>query len=155
MSVPADRAHWARWTLIGFNKTVISIAGAYPVYLEGDERTTNVFTDYCEVRLDGPDLDEKAKDQYFLDCTMDLLINHKLDTKNLYGPELVIGQFQAAFKHCIDIHRLGDLPVDDDSFVGSYILQGPIEINKFGIIDKDVRLVQATLSAPYRMTLQV
>ena len=148
-----DRVDWARWTLIAFNKAADAQKTAdYPVYIEGDERTTMLLRNFAEVRLDGPDMKQVSKDVHYLDVTFNLLINSKI-SNNLYELEETLGNFQKAFSNGIDVYKNGNGDNDDDSLLGCYLLQDEIEVNKFGIIENDTRLTQATLEARYRMTL--
>ena len=150
---PEQRQGWARWTLIAFNKAANAVRGQYPVYIEGDERTTALLRNFAEVRLDGPDITEPSKGCFFLDVNFNLLINSKVDTEDLYAIERVIGQFQKAFTNVIAVAKLGDDPIDDLTHLGCYMLQSEIEINKFGIVQDGIRLMQSTIEARYRMTL--
>ena len=151
---PEQRQGWARWSLIAFNKAANAVkTDAYPVYLEGDIRTTALLRNFAEVRLDGPDITEPSKGCFFLDVNFNLLINTKVDPEDLYAIERVIGQFQKAFTNVVLVKKLGDDPIDDGSVLGCYMLQEEIAISKFGIVEKDTRLMQTTIEARYRMTL--
>lgn len=154
MPVPSDRKHWPRWSLISFYKAIQAVKGVYPLYYEGDERTTRLDQNFAEVRLDGPDIDQPSRNQFFLNCTLNVLISHKMSPSDLYLPEKVLGQFEDGFTDTVSVYRYGNGPDDDQSFLGCYVLQDPIETNKFGIIDKDYRVVQVTLEAEYRMYLE-
>ena len=103
--------------------------------------------------MDGPNITEVSKGCFYLDVAFNLLINSKVDPNDLYAIERIIGQFQQAFTNEIEVFKLGDGPNDDQSHLGCYVLQGEIEINKFGLIQRGVRLMQSTLEARYRMTL--
>jgi hypothetical protein len=153
MAPPTDKHHWARWSLAAFLKEIDAVKGTYSIYIEGDERTTRLDQNFAEVRLDGPDVEEVYRDDFRLNCTLDVLISHKMDTKDLYLPERLLGQFSSGFKNIVNVFRVGNGPDDDESYLGCYILQGPIKTTKFGVINKDLRIVQATIEAPYEMQL--
>ena len=151
---PTQRQGWARWTLIAFNKAANAVkTDAYPVYIEGDTRTTALLRNFAEVRLDGPDITEVSKGCFHLDVNFNLLINAKVDPDDLYAIERIIGEFQKAFTNVVECYKLGGGVIDDDSLLGCYELKSEIEINKFGLVEKDIRLMQTTLEARYRMTL--
>lgn len=153
MARPSDFEHWNRWSLAAFLKEVNAVKGQYPIYIEGDERTTRLERNFAEVRLDGPDVWEPYKNDFRLNCTLDVLISHKMDPNDLYLPERLLGQFSLAFQNVVNVFRVGNGPEDDESYLGCYILQGPLKVTKFGVINKDLRIVQATIEAPYEMQL--
>lgn len=151
---PEQREGWARWSLISFNKAANAVKTAsYPVYIEGDNRTTALLRNFAEVRLDGPDIKEPSKGCFLLDVNFNLLINSKVDPDDLYAIERIIGQFQKAFTNVIECFKLGGGPLDDGSLLGCYELKSEIEINKFGLVEKGIQLMQTTIEARYRMTL--
>ena len=151
---PLERQGWARWALIAFYSAANSVkTDDYPVYLEGDTRTTALLRNFAEVRLDGPNITEPSRGFFNLDVTFNLLINSKVDPDDLYSTERILGQFQQAFTNVIECYKYGDGAIDDDSFLGCYTLQSEIEVNKFGLIESGTRLMQSTLEARYRMTL--
>ncbi len=152
----ADKEHLPRWSLIAFNKAVIAVMGSVPVYLEGDERTTDTVEDFVEVRMDGPDIYRQTASGSVWEVTVDVLVNHKVDPRDHYATEKLIGTAVMAFADTILVKRWGDETEDaenDDSTVGCYQLDGEITINKFGIVDQDTRVIQATIAATYKLTL--
>jgi len=149
----ADKEHLPRWSAIAFNKAVFAVAGSTPVYLEGDERTTNCEENFFEVRLDGPDLTRQTKSETEWEVTVDVLANCKIDPRDHYAVERLLGTALMAFTDTVLVKRWGDGDEDDDSSVGCFQLDGKITVNKFGIVDKDTRIVQATIAATYKMSL--
>jgi hypothetical protein len=150
---PNDREHWPRWTKIAFFRAIDAVKGPYKVYLEGDERTTRLDTNFSEVRLDGPDIYQPAAGCFVLSCILNVLMNCKEDSNDLYSPDRITGQFSNGFTDCISVHRRGNGPDDDQSFVGQYILKSTITQNQFGLVDENLRVIQTTLEATYEMSL--
>jgi len=151
---PEQREHWARWTLIAFNLAANAVkTDEYPVYIEGDSRTTALLRNFAEVRLDGPNIEEVSKGCFKLSSTFNLLINSKVDADDLYSLERILGQFQKAFTNGLDVFKLGGGPDDDETLLGCYLLKSEIEVNKFGLIQDGIELMQATIEARYEMTL--
>ena len=154
MVAVADRDHWARWSLIAFFDAANDVkTDDYPVYLEGDIRTTALLRNFAEVRLDGPDFIEQTKNKYRLEVVFNLLVNSKVDPQDLYAIERVMGQFQRAFAKCIPVYKKGGGALDDESLLGEYHLFEGVDQDKFGIIEKDTQLMQVSLEAHYRMSL--
>jgi hypothetical protein len=153
VSLPEDSQHWARWSLSAFLKAMDLVKGDYPLYVEGDERTTRLDVNFVEVRVDGPDIDELCKNYFLLQCQLNVLINHKMSVTDLYSPERILGQFQTGFTNTVNVFRVGNGPDDDQSFLGCYQLIGPLDTSKFGVVNKDLRVVQLMLEARYKMQL--
>jgi uncharacterized protein YcfJ len=149
----ADKQHLPRWSLIAFNKAVIAVMGSVPVYLEGDERTTDTMEDFVEVRMDGPDQYRRTANETVWEITVDVLVNHKVDPRDHYATERLIGTAVMAFADTVLVKRWGEGAGDDESSVGCYQLDGEITINKFGIVNADTRVIQATIAATYKLTL--
>lgn len=148
------RDNWTRWTVAAFFKAAKEVEiSQYPVYFEGDEKTTRLERNFVEVRLDGPDFEEVSKDYYRLDVVLNLLVNSKLDPNDVYAISRVVGQYQRAFANNIQVYKVGTGVADDGSWFGCYQIQSKIEQNKFGVVSKDSRVEQITLEASYRLSL--
>lgn len=155
MAAPTESKHWPRWTKAAFWKSADAVKGTTPVYFEGDERTTRLDSNFAEIRLTGPDVWEPAKDCFRLQVIYNILINSKEDTRDLYRPDRLIGQFYGAFKNTITVNRVGNGPDDDQSFLGCYQLISDLDTNQFGIVDRTMRAIQSTIEGTYELVLDL
>jgi len=155
----AINPHWLRWTVASIATHFNAAKGAYPLYLEGDERDTDELKNFAELRIDGPFVKTLQGGLFYLDIEVNVLIQSKMDPENLYLGLTVAGVFAAAFVNVIKAYKYGTGNDDDDTLLGCYRLRdtrndNSIDISQFGIIQKDTRLTQITIEGHYRMELQ-
>jgi len=148
---------WNRWIVASIAKHFDSYKGNYTLYLEGDERTTDKTAQFAELRIDGPFLRTLAKGQYFVEVEINVLCQSHMLPDSLYSIHDLVGLFTRAFVNCIRIHRYGDGPEDDGSYVGNMKLKTHfrerVEVNHYGILEPDIRMTQSTIEGHYRMHL--
>ncbi len=148
---------WVGWIHTSINKHFEDRRLTFPLYLEGDERVENDQEDFAELRIDGPFILNPHKDLYYLDIEVNVLLQSVMDPKDLYKMQRLIGIFLAVFTNKIDVFKFGDGPLDDSTLLGCFKrqrdLKERIDVNYFGIIRQDTRVIQATIEAHYRLEL--
>lgn len=146
---------WTKWIRASINKHFEDIRSEYPLYLEGDERIESEENDFAELRIDGPAIKFLQKKLFFLDVQINVLVSSRMDPKNLYRDQLILGNFLLGFTNLIEVRRYGDGPTDDGSLLDCLHLQRDkkevIDINNFGIIRQDTRITQQTMEGHYRL----
>jgi len=156
--VPSEtQADWVRWCYASINKHFDNHKGNYELYLEGDDRTQLDENEFAELRIDGPFLKFLIKGHYFLDIEINVLCQTHNDPRQHYKAQELVGVFTNAFRNIIPVYRYGNGPFDDGSLLGCFHLQRDlresIDINYYGIIRQDTRLLQTTIEAHYRLEL--
>jgi len=129
-----------------------------PFYIEGDNRNTHDLPEYVEYRMDGPWTVIPAKGERYEYVDINVLAS-VTQSRSLYRPQEVIGALASGFTLTIPIYKLGDESQDDGSKIGCLKLRREldqqIEINQYGIIQQDVRIVQNTAEGHYRLVLDL
>jgi hypothetical protein len=145
---------WVMWGYASVFKHFEDRAGSYPVYLEGDERTLQSEAEFFEVRMDGPFILNGHKGSFFLDVEINVLLQTHMDPKNLYKDKKALGYLTALFTNTICIYKLGESSFDDGSVLGAFHLQRKIDekvdVNHYGIIKENTRILQSTIEGHYR-----
>lgn len=137
----------------------VALKHRIPYYVEGDERNTHSLPEYIEFRMDGPYtlLPAKGEQYHFFD--INVLASIALGSRNLYRSQEVCGLIYAGFNLTIPVHKYGDESQDDKSKIGCLKLRREldqhIEVNQYGIIQQDTRIVQNTVEAHYRLVLDL
>lgn len=152
----ADEKHeaWVRWLHASINKHFLDNKGTLPMYLEGDERTLQDEAEFYELRIDGPFIIQPQKNEYFLDVEINVLVQVHMRHDKLYNIQTAIGPIVKAFTNAICVYKYGDTPHDDDTLLSYLRLNADsVDINYFGIIKEDTRLIQATIEGHYRMEI--
>lgn len=148
---------WIGWIHASINKHFEDRRNMFSLYLEGDERVENDQEDFAELRIDGPFIITPHKDLHYLNIEVNVLLQSVMDPKDLYKIQRLIGIFLAAFTNKIDVFKFGDGPLDDSTLLGCFKrqrdLKETIDVNYFGLIRQDTRIIQATIEAHYRLEL--
>lgn len=148
---------WIRWIVGSVNKHFDDRKSSYELYLEGDERTMQEEAEFAELRMDGPFILIPQKGLYYLDVEVNVLVQAHPDAKELYNIHRLTGVFARAFENTLNIYAFGDEPIDDDTLIGCMHLQRSlketVDINNYGIIKEDTRLMQATIEGHYRLEI--
>ena len=152
--------HWPRWIKASFNVhfNAFAVTGNLPMYIEGTTRDTNDAIAFAELRLTGPRITEQSKGYWCIEIDVDILIDQKEVKNDIYAYDRNIGAMLAGFTTDIAVFKLGS-GLDDapDEQLGCFSLlpSAPesIIITNFGAPNKDVKMLQATIEATYRMNL--
>jgi len=152
--------NWLRWVHASICTHFDTYKTIYPLYIEGDERTTGDNAEFAELRVDGPLIKIPQKGLFYLDYDINILIQSHMDPNSLYKMYDAMGTFLKAMILNIQVYKYGDGPLDDQSFIGClrYIQSDRsagrgIEINTFGIIRQDTRITQATVESHFCLEL--
>ncbi len=153
-----SNANWPRWLYASTSKYFQTVADAYPIsmYLESVERDTKNESKWIEFRMDGPQTREISKGYFRLDVEINILWSVHLDSTDFHEQQRILGALIEAMTD-ICIHKYGEGVGDDDSLLGTLILQqdpnNPIRGNNFGQVRPDTQLVQGSVEGTYRMYL--
>lgn len=158
MPVEAELARWIFASTSGDFGALASTAGI-KMYVEGQPRDTNKFSEFIEFRMDGPDTTEVSKGYFELRIEINILVTKGQVDGEYHEIHRLVGEVQNMFKKTISVFRYGDGSNDDDTFVGCLVLQQSlrgrksIETNHFGFVNPKDAILQATVEAEYRMQL--
>ena len=149
-----------RWLYASGAKHFAAIAARknIPFYIEGDNRNTHELPEYVEYRMDGPWTIIPAKGERYEYVDINVLASIT-QGRNLYRSQEVIGSLASGFTLTIPVYKLGDESQDDGSKIGCLKLRREldqqIEMNQFGIIKPDSRIIQHTVEGHYRLVLDL
>ncbi len=151
--------HWMRWVRASILKHFETNRQGVHLFIEGGDRDTSGNQNFAELRVDGPFLRENSKNCWDLTVEINVLIQGVLDKDDLYKIEEPIGIMCAAFHRNITVYKYGEGNEDDQSILGCLqILVNDSEgdgimVSRFGQIEADTNIEQATVEAHYRMRL--
>ena len=150
-----DQLHfaWVRWCYASINKHFDDKKEQYNLYIEGDDRTQSAETEFAELRIDGPFVSGPQKKVYLLDVEINLLCQTHLDPRRHYRAQKMVGVFFRIFSRLIEVRKYGDGPLDDGSLIGCFHLRSSVDVGYYGIIKKDVKVLQTTIEGHYRLEL--
>jgi hypothetical protein len=154
-----DQIHfdWVRWCYASINKHFNDGKGPYELYIEGDLRTEQDQAEFAELRIDGPFIAIPHKDLYFLDVEINVLCQTHMDPRRHYKAQRLVGTFLKNFRNVINVFKLGDGPTDSGALLGCFHLKrdldNTVDINYYGIIKEDTKLMQTTIESHYRLEL--
>lgn len=117
------------------------------VFIEGEARDTSKFTEFLELRMDGPWLRSSGSGTWLFEIDINVLIQTP-SGKNLYALEKLAGK--------IYVLLVKDISITDE--VCSRLVtdkRQKLQINRFGQIEADVPVLQATVEARHEFTLEV
>jgi hypothetical protein len=165
--------NWPRWIAISIAKhfadqselTLISVenditqalnAGKLPLFIEGQYRKQRDMKRLCELRWDGPEFIETAKNQWLGRVTINAHIQVAVEAGDLWTQQRAQGIAGVAFTD-IEIFKYGDGVDDDESSLGCLrLIQDPnrgqaIRIMNFGTTDADIQ--QSAIEADFEIDL--
>jgi len=146
--------NWARWIQISVLEVFKAMADINNIHLfiEGQERETQDYTEYIELRTDGPHIRKLSKNYYKLDFEINVLFTCHMDSTTMYGPQILAGLIEQTMQN-ICVYRYGD----GDAFLGELQIvmdkNNSVRTNQFGKIRSDTDLVQGTVEGTYKMHL--
>lgn len=149
--------HLPRWIaaslLDHFNTKITGVT----VFNEETERTTFDSSDWVEVRFDGPHTTKLGPTFFKVEVDVNLLISTSKDETDIYAHSRNIGKAKKAFSQCIPIFRYGDGAEDTQDQIGILSLRQDLDrrlrVNRWGEVDKDLRLIQGSVDGTYQMEL--
>lgn len=152
----APNPNWARWTYSSFAQYFTTAIAPFPLFIEGQDRRTNDKTDYAELRIDGPFMKECSKGYWELVIEISILVVGYINETDLWKQSRNCGLVSSTFQ-AVSMKNFGnaDPPMD----IGCYEIftdgRDRILISNFGQINADSQMLQSTVDAKYRMTLQI
>ena len=158
-SFVSDDIHpdWVRWCYASINKYFDDRKGQHELYLEGDKRTQQDEVEFAELRIDGPSIKRLARSCFYLNVEINVLCATHLDPRHHYTAQKMVGIFTKIFTNNIPVYKYGDGPFDDSSLLGCFRLLGgggeAVDVNYFGIIKSDTKLLQTSIEGHYRLEL--
>jgi len=152
-------ANWDRWIAASINKHFSTEAATYSLemFVEGEERRTNDDRSYIELRHDGVWWREVSKDWWKGKIDINVLCVAVMES-DLYKINRMVGQVTAILAQCIPVYKYGPDAGDDDTQFGELQLltsegRDGHRIHKYGQIEPDVKLIQASVECSYRIWL--
>jgi hypothetical protein len=144
---------WPKWIWASVVKHFKASLASYNVFVEGQDRATNTFEDWIEIRMDGPWFEEIAKDQWKVVIEINILISSVIRENNFYTLKDLEGAVLAAFTNSIAILKLGPLAGDDGTQAGCLQIytdfRRMLQDNQYGQIDVTQKLLQSTIECRY------
>lgn len=157
----SDKEHWPRWLFASitthFNDTIKDV----PIYIEGAWRDTSNVPKLVEIRVDGPYVTEISRGYYRLYVEVSLLVQATLNQQDAHILHKLLGKCLDAFTASIKIYKYGSGPADNQDLLGcAKLLNDPdkrerVQVNNFGIIDRNVNIAQGTVEGHYELFLDV
>lgn len=155
MLVSPNLARWIKASVVAYFD---ARKGAYVLFVDGDDRSTDKLTRFLELRTNGPVLREPCKNHYMIDYWVNILIQSYIDANDAYMFERIFGHTQSMFERCIPVYRFGTGADDDQSLVGHLLLRNTRPIHKlnaanFGVVAERTRQQQGSVEGYYQMEL--
>lgn len=151
----ALNANWPIWIASSVSEYINNNRGSTPLFVEGQERDTEDLKDFYELRVNGPDSVEVQKDVWNLYFEVNIIVQSIVDGLDLYRHRRLEGAIAS---------KLTNIPIydyDTDELIEcAKILQDRkgrdlLEINNFGQIDPEKRIIQSCIEAHYMLRLTV
>ncbi len=149
--------NWDRWICASIYKH-FDILKSIPMFVEGDERSTDKEPKYFELRVDGPIAKEISKDYWKLTIDIGTLICSIIDKRHLLTQRTEAGRIAKIMTECIPIYKYGEETGDDKTFVFSIKRQDSgrrdgIESKHIGQVEPSIRLNRSIVEAKYKVEL--
>lgn len=149
--------NWLRWIHVSIHKHFSDAmqVESIPLFIEGQHRDTRDPQVFVELRINGPVFTEVSRNLYKVTVDVNLLLQYKMDDFDAHGmlrSEGNVLQYVTDFA----IYRFGDGVDDDGSLLGCLTLMpfpDGIHVFQIGQIDKDLKLLQASIDASYHTCL--
>jgi hypothetical protein len=148
-------SRWQRWIFASICKHFDDNKGDLPLYIEG-QRTTKTNKAFIELRIDGPYYTELSKDYWKVYLEVNALLQNVQDDKNTHTFYTNLGLLSTIFTP-IPLFKYGESTDEenDQSMFGCLRIVSDdrgkerIQVNNFGLVDKDARLLQANVEGHY------
>lgn len=147
---------WSRWTYASIAKHFTTKLNGTHCHVEGFERETDGKSEWFEIRVDGPFIDEQSKGHFKLEIEVNILCV-TTEGPNAYRIHDLTGMAANAFTYAIPVYKFG--AGGDSSLLGCYIQRVEskerVKTAFFGKIRPDTEIIQASVEGHYRMCLTV
>jgi len=160
----AMNKNWPRWIFASVSKFFIDKMAIenLPMFIEGQHRDLDpTLQDYCELRIDGPNTTEVARNQWHLYMEVNVLISSIMNDSDYHRIHTSAGVVGNAFECSIPVYKYGNTVDDDDSLIGCLSLQQDrkkrerIQISHFGQVAPNTKLLQASVEGHFIINLEV
>ncbi len=146
-----DWTHFPRWI-------TASVADHFETqaicktYLETDCKDIEKYSQYLEVRVDGPYITTPSKGTHYLKCPVNVLVSTKKVTTDVYAIHRLLGKVLNSFVQ-IPTYRYGELSIDDDSSIGclNLIAEEQLILSHLGLVERE--LYQGFVQGIYKMEI--
>jgi len=146
--------NWPRWVFASISKHFDGKRQGLPLFIEGQHRDTRSLKDFIELRMDGPQFTEISRKYWRLYFEINILVQSTIDDNNYHRIHQNVGIVAAAFSDIV-LFKYGDGPDDDQElWACAHLMQDTrkrqhLDIFHFGQIDKQCKLLQATVEGHY------
>ncbi len=120
------------------------------IYIEGQDRT-DLFPEFIEIRYDGPFLRTAGKNSWLMEYDINLLVQTE-SGKNIYALEKVCGKLYVKLAQAIPIISSG-ITIACSTLKTDF--RQKLQINRFGKIESDINVLQATVEARHEFNIEV
>lgn len=139
-----------RSTYKHFYEGITDIIGIHVHLQSGNNDVRPTQTEWCEIRLNGPDMNEESARCFHVELEVDILIESAVRRNLYYGPMLA-GQV-ASLYYCFPIY----LDAEETDLLGNFdLISSPdprsgIKISQLGLV-KDLNHERAVVTAIFEM----
>ena len=156
---------WPKWvqaSVADHFKTVATTEG-FSSLVDGLEERTTAFQDSpqrLEIRINGPFIRERSKDDYIFNVTVNILIFSHMDgtASSVYAGTNIAGKMAQAASDLIPVYKYGAQAEDDASRIGCLTLtsgSGGVNVFHFGEVNAEDRLRQLGVDANFKMNISL
>lgn len=155
--------HLKRWIQASYVKAIrASMGDGIALFVEGEDRTTNKFPKFAELRIDGPYIKPRgASGEFSAYVEVNLLGNSTRSPDNIYERQNLQGYLSWLLTRDFCIYRTGNEEspeaTDDNSFFEVMLLlpHDEIKVSDFGQIDPNSQVFQCAVEAHYQMVFSL
>lgn len=152
------RENLPRWLFASLSTHFTENSSGIITHIDGVSRLPDQAQDFAEFRMDGPRITELPAREFHVWVAVNILVNHTVNEEDIHGIQRSYGLILESFDREIGIFKYGDGVDDDQNKLTCVRLVSrkpeDIQINNFGIIEKDLGIQQGTIEAHYETYLQ-
>lgn len=140
------------WVQASIRKTIIDRnQGRIKLFFEGDDRQTNKYKEFFEIRVDGPYFDlSGTKDEISIYTEVNILINSTRNEENLFGHQRLMGIATQLLNTDFCIYKIGHKDYDSLFYCTLSLMPSEqIKNSYFGQVEQNVQVFQSTVEAHY------
>lgn len=143
--------NWLRWIRAACRVHFDARKESHYLYYEGlDRDEIKNQHEWAELRVDGPHVTPQSG-QSLLQVDLNVIIQSKTSNEDLDKIYRIAGVFHEAFTPTIAVFNFDE---DPPVALGCLSLDGKIGFNYFGLVDKDLKLEEASIEARYIIELE-
>lgn len=147
-----------RWMFASISDHFINKMPTLDVVVEGHDRSQETFTkDLVEFRCDGPVIQEKGRNEYYIKTEVNCLIQSVMRDTSTHVLYTDVGLVLKAFTKGIPVYRYGLGADDDQSMLGCLELiqekRERLDVTHLGRVGIDSPIVRANVEGHYCMDI--